>query len=125
MQGGRGEAVYVILKGHVELFVASPSGQLTVRIAGPGESLPLAALLEDGTLITSARAMSDVEVLVLPRFHLLNLCSERPDIGMRLFYAIADILGSRYRSTLQRLTQQMDRVFQESELWRTLLLLAP
>jgi CRP/FNR family cyclic AMP-dependent transcriptional regulator len=117
VQGGRGEAVYALLAGHVELFVASPSGQLTVRIAGPGESLPLAALLGDGTLITSARAMTDVEALVLPRLHLLNLCAERPEIGMRLFSAVAEILGDRYRSTLQRLTQQMDRIFQESELW--------
>ena len=92
-------------------------GELTVRIAGPGESLPLAALIGDGTLLTTALAFSDLRALVLPRERLLTLCAERPDIGMQIFLAVAEILGNRYRSTLHRLTESMDKVVEQTELW--------
>lgn len=118
VQGTRGEMVYVILDGHVELLTSSPVGQLTVRIAGPGEALPLASLLSDGTLLTTALAFSDLRAFVIPRSALLALCERRPDVGMKLFHAVAEILGGRYRSTLNRLIERMDKVLQEApEIW--------
>jgi len=55
-QGDQGKAIYIILEGQVQLTCSSPQGEVTVRIAGSGESLPLAALLGSGQLLTNAYA---------------------------------------------------------------------
>lgn len=116
-EGERSEYLYCILQGRVQLSVRSPLGQLTVRIAEAGESLPLAALIGDGTLVTTAVVLTEVSAMELPRAQLMELCERRNDIGMPIFLAIAEVLGSRYRATLRRLTQRVDQVVQESELW--------
>ncbi|MBI4497053.1 MAG: cyclic nucleotide-binding domain-containing protein [Chloroflexi bacterium] len=116
-QGSRGVALYLILAGQVELLTVTPMGELTVRVAGVGESLPLAALIGDGTLITKAVALSEVRLAVIPRAALLDLCAAHPDIGMHLFRAVAEILAVRYQSTLHRLGQSMDQALRQPELW--------
>ena len=117
VQGSQGDVLYAIFSGHVQLQTESQLGQLTVRIAGSGESLPLALLIGEGNLITSAIALSDLEAFVMPRARFFELCAERPDIGMALFQAIAGILGNRYGSTLRRMTAAMDRALQHSDIW--------
>ena len=117
VQGSQGDMLYAILAGHVQLLTESSIGQLTVRIAEPGESLPLAVLIGEGNLITSAVALSDLEAFVLQRDQLFELCTERPDIGMALFQAIAGILGNRYGTTLRRMTDAMDKALQHSDIW--------
>ena len=116
-QGSYGGALYVLLSGQVELVTSSPMGQLTVRVAGPGETLPLAALLGSGRLITTPHTLTDVRAMMIPREQLLMLCDENPSIGMKIFQAVGQILADRYRSTLQRLTEGMDRALRQPELW--------
>jgi CRP-like cAMP-binding protein len=82
---------------------------MTVRIAGPGESFPLASLVGYGMLITSVRAMRDMDVWELDRQPLLDLCHRRPEIGARIFAAAAGVMASRYRDTLKRLTAAADQ----------------
>ena len=66
-------------------------------------------------MITSARTMTDMELLALPLDSLTALCSREPEIGMGIYGAIADILGDRYRKTLERLTTSAERVLRESD----------
>ncbi len=73
-----------------------------------GEAPPLSVLLGDGTLSTTATALTDVVALVLPRDALQALCPEHPVIGRELFRFIAEVLKGRYRATLSRLTQQLE-----------------
>lgn len=107
-QGHRGAVVYAILEGQVELTTSSPKGQVTIRIAGAGESLPLAALLGEGDLISTATAMTEVKAVEIPCSAFQKLCRQRPDIGERVYRAIADLLARRYRTTLNRLVGTMD-----------------
>lgn len=116
-EGTPAEALYVILDGHIELSARSAAGQTTVRLAGPGETLPLAALVGPGKLITTATAFNDATLLLIPRAPLLSLCTERPDIGLHLFAAASAILAERYRSMLRRHTASMDRALQQADLW--------
>jgi hypothetical protein len=117
VEGSRGERVYIILGGQMQLQTASPMGELTVRIAGAGESWPLAALIGEGSLITSAVALSDLRTVIIPRDSLLELLNARPDIGRKVYKAIAEILAGRYRSSLKRMTEAMDRALQHAEIW--------
>jgi hypothetical protein len=117
VQGGWGDSIYVILDGQVQLLTSTPMGQLTVRIAGPGESLPLAALIGEGRLVTSAIALTAVRALTISRSNLLDLCAIHPDMGMQLFQAIAEVLATRYQSMLNRLGQSMDRIMEQTDMW--------
>ena len=111
--GEPGLFLFIIIKGKAQLSAHSAIGEITVRIAGPGESFPLAALIGEGTLITSAEAMTEMTLLAIPRSQLLRLCSEQPEIGMRLYSAIAAVLGNRYRRTLEHLTTSAERALKD------------
>ncbi len=106
-QNERGRAFYAILEGKVQISRQSPRGALTVRVAGPGECLPLAAVLGMGLLITSAYAMTDLLVAEIPTAEFHALCRQHPEIGFHVYQAIADILAERYRITLGRLVETL------------------
>ena len=112
--GGAGEPsqrLYVITEGEAQLFVHTQMGEITVRVVGPGESFPLATLLGTGTLITAAKAQTDMEVLTIPCQSLLDLCAKAPELGVRVFRAAAQIFASRYSSTLAHLGIMAEREF--------------
>ncbi len=102
--GELGEFMFVILEGEAHLTTHSEIGEISVRIARPGEAFPLAALLGSGTLITSGEALTDMEVLAIPRSELLMLCSREPEIGMRIYAAVGRLFSNRYAETLTHLT---------------------
>ena len=98
--GELGEHLFVILEGEAHLTTHSEVGEISVRIARPGEAFPLATLLGSGTLITSGEALTDMEVLAIPRSELLMLCSREPEIGMRIYAAVGRLFSNRYAETL-------------------------
>lgn len=110
---GRGgevaESLFLILDGEASLSAQSDIGEITVRIAGPGESFPLASLLESGTLITTAEALTDLELLAILRADLMALCSGKPDIGMRIYSNVAQLFANRYSATLTQLALSAER----------------
>ena len=113
--GEPGDQLYVILQGQAELSAGSTVGDITVRIAGPGESFPLASLIGSRKLITSVVAMTDMRLLAIPSDQLLSLCSEDTDIGMRIFATIADLLGTRYGKTLAHFTDRAETALKDPE----------
>ena len=112
-----GLSVYGILSGQVELFAPSPVGHATIRIAGPGESLPLSALIGAGKLIVSAHVMTDADMAVIPARALKDLCMADPAMGMQVYAAIAAIVAERYRLTLGRLTETMREALRQADFW--------
>ena len=113
--GELGEHLYVILEGEAHLTTHSEVGEISVRIALPGEAFPLAALLGSGTLITSGEALTDMEVLAIPRSELLLLCSREPEIGMRIYAAVGRLFSNRYAETLTHLTIGAERELREGD----------
>ncbi len=115
--GEPGHAIFVIVEGQAELTAPSRMGEVTVRIAEPGESLPLAALLGNGSLITTITAMTDMRVLTIPVASLLDLCARSPDIGSRLYATMSEILAGRYKAALAHFTGAAQRAAEAAELW--------
>ncbi len=113
--GQLGEYLFVILEGEAHLTTHSEIGEISVRIARPGEAFPLAALLGSGTLITSGEALTDMEVLAIPRSELLMLCSREPEIGMRIYAAIGRLFSNRYAETLTHLTISAERELRQGD----------
>ena len=113
--GELGESMFVILEGEAHLTTHSEVGEISVRIARPGEAFPLAALLGSGTLITSGEALTDMEVLAIPRSELLMLCSREPEIGMRIYASVGRLFSNRYAETLTHLTISAARELQRGD----------
>ena len=113
--GEPGDQLYVITEGQAELSTRSALGDITVRIAEPAESFPLASLIGSRRLITSAVAMTDMKLLAIPSDRLLALCSEDTDIGMRIFTTIADVLGTRYKKTLTHLADNAEKALMDAD----------
>ena len=95
-----GEILFIIVAGKAEASIQSPIGELTNIVVGPGDAFPLAALTGSGALVTSVKATTAMELMAIPWAKLLALCSENPDMGMRLYSSIAGVLANRYRDTL-------------------------
>jgi hypothetical protein len=117
VEGQRGAHTYVILTGHAQLSAYSRVGRITARVAGPGESLPLASILGDGTLITSIQARSDMTVWEVDSDRLRAFFESRPDVAAQVYCAAATILAERYRSTLRRLTEQSAEAMKSEHFW--------
>ena len=113
--GELGEYMFLIIEGEAHLTTHSEIGEISVRIARPGEAFPLAALLGSGTLITSGEALTEMEVLAIPRSELLMLCSREPEIGMRIYQAVGRLFSNRYAETLTHLTISAARELQTGD----------
>jgi CRP-like cAMP-binding protein len=115
--GEPGAHLFILMEGKAQLTAPSAIGEITVRIAGPGESFPLATLTGPGTLITTITALTDARLLAIPRADLLALWRKDPTVGMRMYAAIAEVLANRYRSTLAHLTTSAERALQAAGFW--------
>jgi CRP-like cAMP-binding protein len=114
-EGEPGNTLYIVLSGQAQLTARSGVGEITVRISGPGDAFPLAAMVGTGIHITSAEAMTDMEVLALPTGALRALFERRPEIGMRMYAAAAGLMANRYRRTLAHLTDNTAKALQEMD----------
>ena len=114
-RGELGHNLFIILDGEAQLTTHSEVGDISIRVAGPGESFPLATLLGSGTLITTGKALTNMEVLAVPRTELLRLCSENTEIGMRAYKTAAQIFAGRYSSTLTQLALSVEREIQNTD----------
>ena len=117
IEGQPGEHVYVILDGSAQLSANSSVGRITARMAGPGESMPLASILSEGTLITSIDARTDMRVWQVDSSKLRLFFAKNPEIGSKVYYAAASVLAERYRRTLWRLTEQSAGVAKSESFW--------
>lgn len=116
-EGEVGEHLYVVLEGRAHLSANSPVGHITARIAGPGESMPLAALLGDGRLITTVQAGTGMTVWQVQRDVLKQHFREDSSTGAHVYRQAAAILAERYRTTMWRLTQSAADVVKGDTFW--------
>jgi CRP-like cAMP-binding protein/nucleotide-binding universal stress UspA family protein len=112
--GETGDSLFIVIQGEARLSAYSAAGEITVRIAGPGQSYSLAALIGAGTLVTSGKALTDMDLLTIPASALTELCTRSPEIGVQIYKNIAAELVNRYGKTLAHLTLSEDRALEAS-----------
>jgi len=113
--GELGQKLFIIIDGEAELTSHSQIGEIVVRVAGPGESFPMAALLGSQTLITSGKAMTNMDVLALSGSDLMELCSKDTHIGFHLYRVAAQLFTNRYSDTLAHLVISAERELRNTE----------
>ena len=113
--GAQGGSLYVVVHGEAQISTPSDMGEITVRIAGPRESFPVSALIGSGTLVASYKALTDMALVAIPRAGLTDLCSENPELGLRVYMNISQLVATRYARTLEHLAQTEERVLQDAD----------
>lgn len=78
MEGAEGKAVYLLVSGSVQLVKTSPEGKETViKTVKEGELFAEVILFEQSRYPVTAAAVTDAEVIELPRAGFLKLLDER------------------------------------------------
>ena len=117
VQNQPGSQLYVIRRGRVTATIGSEQTNIVVRTLVERETFPLAVLFEPPLMVTTARAASDGEALMIPRVRLMELCDLEPRIGMHIYKAACGILVSRYRYALQELAESINPAVHVSPSW--------
>ena len=97
--GDDGDAMYLVMKGRVEVCVPSgdrPGQGIVVSRFGPGELFGDVAVLAREKRKTRARALGPSTLLVLGRDTLYNVAKYHPIVGSRIFYNLATDVSRRW-----------------------------
>lgn len=88
--GQPGDAMYVVKRGEIELYIKDTTGQkIALNIVRPGELFGELALLDYGPRTATAVALEDSELLELDRDDLLRLFKSTPQAALRLLAAMS------------------------------------
>ncbi len=88
-QGTPRVAVYAILSGQIELIRETEGTRVQLIIRGAGQVLGESALLHDAKHSTTARALTQVSLLVIPRDELISKLSQDPNNLLNLVTQVA------------------------------------
>jgi diguanylate cyclase (GGDEF)-like protein len=97
--GAPGDSLYVIVRGEVEVVHPSPSAEVELARLGPGEFFGVTGLLTDTTRNATARAVVDVDVLIVDKDDFRRALSAAPGMSTRLLGA----LSTRLRDSAERI----------------------
>jgi CRP-like cAMP-binding protein len=96
-EGDEALGFFLVVSGKIRVYKLSRDGkEQTLHLIGPGGSFAEGALFDETTYPASAEALSDSEVVFLPRAEFVALCRRRPDLSLAMLQSL-----SRY---LRRLT---------------------
>lgn len=88
-EGDQASFLFVILSGHVNLFVSDPDGKkFVVSTHGPGECIG-ETMLDGGPWPTSVETLESCRVWALARDDLLRVIAEHPAVALRFIQVIS------------------------------------
>jgi CRP/FNR family transcriptional regulator len=87
--GDPGQAMYVVAKGSMEIFITDLAGQkIVLAECRPGDVFGELAMLDAGPRTASAVALEDTELLEVDRADLLLLVGKKPEAALHLLGAM-------------------------------------
>jgi diguanylate cyclase (GGDEF)-like protein len=87
--GEPGRSLFIITDGLVQVHHPHRDGQFELAQFGPGDFFGEMALLDDAPRSATARALGEVEALVLDKVQFRKLLGERPDVGLKLLQTLS------------------------------------
>jgi CRP-like cAMP-binding protein len=110
-----GDEMYIIVGGKVDILIdpalvrpTSTDEPLTITTFERGQTFGEIALVDEGRRSASARcAAEEVQLLVIPRDRLIDLCDKYPTLGYRLMRNIATDLAFKIRGTDFRIREPL------------------
>ena len=106
-QNDPADSIYLIHKGEVELAVRTPGDDLLILSQlKTGEVLGDAALLQDTQRMVSARAVSDIELIVLEQNALAKYTSSNTAAAIKIHLRYGKLLSKRIRNNNNSLSDK-------------------
>ena len=118
IQNEMGSELYVIRRGRVAVTTGGDDAKIVVRTVSERETVPVAVLFEPPLMVTTARAATDGDAIVMPRVGLMELFDIEPAIGVHIYKAACSVVASRYRYALNRLANSIGAPVQLDPRWR-------
>jgi CRP/FNR family cyclic AMP-dependent transcriptional regulator len=92
-KGDPGDSMMAVLQGRVSIGASSPDGrQVVLSVLRVGEVFGEIALLDGKARTADATALTDCEILIVPRRSLWSLLERRPDLCIDLLLVLCDRL---------------------------------
>jgi len=92
-EGEAGDRVYVIRTGKIKLVRSWPDGRENLlAVLGPGEMFGELSLFDPGPRTSSARAVSESELIALGHEDMMRWLTRRPEVARHLLRALAQRL---------------------------------
>jgi CRP/FNR family transcriptional regulator, cyclic AMP receptor protein len=92
-KGDPGNSMMAVLKGRVIITAPSPDGrQMVLSVMHEGDVFGEIGMLDGKERTADASAMSDCELLIVPRGSLLALLERRPELYLRLLIVLCERL---------------------------------
>lgn len=105
-QGDIGHAAFIIVSGEAEVITEGTGGEITVATLGKNQFVGEIAILIDVPRTATARAMTELSVLVISKDMFYRMVTEFPEIGIEIMRELA------YR--LEQTTIQLRQVRNET-----------
>ena len=108
-EGDQANRLYVVQYGRVKLFKVSASGkEFVAHIAGPGNTLNVAALFGDKPHYLTARCIEDTSVLAVGREEFLSFLNEHPIVAMKIIGILGEVTNLAYEKIIDLLVERVD-----------------
>jgi CRP-like cAMP-binding protein len=89
-EGERGDGFFVVASGKVKVFKLSEEGKEQVlHVLEPGQTFAEAVIFEGGAYPAHAEALSDAELLFLPKRPFLELLEKHPKVAIRMLASLS------------------------------------
>jgi CRP-like cAMP-binding protein len=100
------EALYIVKSGKVRISMMAGEGEeMGLLLLGPGEFFGELALIQETNRLVTARAETNVELLLLTRKDFNTLIELEPKVATRALVVITKLLAMRIRTYHERLKQ--------------------
>lgn len=112
--GDPGDALYIVRRGEVEIFVRNHEGEkIILETSQPGDIFGEVAMLDSGSRTAWVTAISDVEVLRIDRVHFLDYVREYPPAALNLLSVAARRLRKTDEVIRRTVTRNVNDVTDE------------
>jgi CRP-like cAMP-binding protein len=87
--GDRGQCMYIVLEGGVRIVLPAAGGGQQLAELGPGEFFGEMALVDSGTRMADARAMTATRLAEIDRARFIYLVGQQPAFSLTVMRALA------------------------------------
>ena len=116
-QGDRGDKMYILLNGEVEVLLYS-NGELTrITTLGEGSVIGELAVLTSENRTATIRATKDSSLLMINKINYKRLIAQRHPGALKMAYNIAIILAKRLQMMDRTFVQVMKNLGRKNELY--------
>jgi CRP-like cAMP-binding protein len=108
-EGDPATRLCIVQYGRVKLFKTSASGKEFVpHIAGPGNTLNIAALFGGKPHFLSAQCIEDTSILCVGREDLLSFSNEYPSVASKIIAILGEVINLTYEKILDLLVERVE-----------------